>query len=110
MFLNYVDSLTSWHLRILKFFVNPQEWGELHGIEYPSWGAGGPSTVLEHAFSELQGERTFYDQLVKDLFARGLMNTESLHTNMTVQGMFASRTTGIGQQFIAFITSPLSSS
>ena len=36
MFLNFVDSLTPWHLRILKFFDNPQEWGRRNSIAYRS--------------------------------------------------------------------------
>jgi len=109
MFLNFVDTFTPWHLRILKFFDNPQEWGRKSGITYPNWTMGGPSTVLEHTFPELRGRRDFYDQIVKDLFIRGLMNTESLHVTMTSQGMFASRTTSMGKQFINFITSPIES-
>ena len=109
MFLNFVDTFTPWHLRILKFFDNPQEWGRKSGITYPNWTMGGPSTVLEHTFPELRGRRDFYDQIVKDLFIRGLMNTESLHVTMTSQGMFASCTTSMGKQFINFITSPIES-
>lgn len=107
MFLNFVDSLTPWHLKVLKFFENPREWGQKYGITYPSFYMGGASTILEHTFPELSGRREFYDQLVKDLFSRGLMSTDSLHVTVSEQGMFASRTTAMGQQFISFITSPL---
>jgi len=93
-------------LRILKFFDDPQDWGQKNKITYPSWTMGSPSSVLEHAFSELKGRHDFYDQIAKDLFARGLTGTESLHTTMTSQGMFASRTTSMGKQFLKFITSP----
>ncbi len=109
MFLNFVDTFTPWHLIILKFFDNPQEWGRKSGITYPNRTMGGPSEVLEYAFPELRGRRDFYDQIVKDLFIRGLMNTESLHVTMTSQGMLASRTTSMGKQFINFITSPIES-
>ena len=108
MFLNFVDTFTPWHLRMLKFFEDPQAWGQKKGISYPNWSmGGGPVAVLEHTFPELQGRREFYDQLVKDLFSRGLMTTDSLHTMMPEQGMFASRTTAMGKQFMKFITSPL---
>lgn len=106
MFLNYVDTFTSWHLRVLKFFVDPRSWGQKHGITYPSWYAGPPADVLEHTFTELRGRRDFYDQLVKDLFSQGLMNTDSLHVMMAQDGMFASRSTTTGKKFIEFITSP----
>lgn len=109
MFLNFVDTLTPWHLRILKFFDNPQEWGRKNSIIYPSWAMGSPSTVLEHTFPELKERRDFYDQVAKDLFVRGLMNIESLHITITLQGMLASHTTDMGKQFIDFITSPIES-
>jgi hypothetical protein len=106
MFLNFVDSFTPWHLRLLKFFDDPARWAEENKIQYPPWSAGAPSKVLEFVFEELHGKREFYDQLVKDLFARGLMNADSLHAMMTAQGMTASRTTKIGKEFLDFITSP----
>lgn len=107
MFLNYVDSFTPWHLVVLKFFDNPREWGEKHEIRYPSYMSGSPSTILELTFKELQGKQETYDLFVKDLFSRGLLSTDSLHISMTEAGMFAQRTTTLGQQFLSFITSPL---
>jgi hypothetical protein len=110
MFLNYIDSLTTWHLRILKFFENPRGWGKQHGLTFSRCSIGDtPRRILEEAFPDLRGQREFYDVLIRDLFGRGLMNTESLHTTMTEQGIFSSRVTGIGKQFIDFITSPLDS-
>ncbi len=107
MFLNFIDSFMPWHLAILKFFDNPKEWGQRHGITYQSYGMGSPSTILEKSFTELNGKRDLYDLFVKDLFSRGLMSTDSLHTSMSESGMFASRTTDMGKQFLKFITSPL---
>lgn len=108
MFLNFVDMFTSWHLRILEFFDDPVEWGRRNGITYPSWSGGWPATVLEHAFPDLTGRRDFYDVIVKDLFVRGLMNTETLRVSFaTSEGLFASRTTAMGKQLIDFITTPI---
>jgi hypothetical protein len=107
IFLNFIDTLTPCHLRVLKFFENPRAWGEKHGITYPDWYTGSTSVALEHTFPELSGKREFYDLLVKDLFSRGLMNTDSLHTTVTGRGMLDSHTTAMGQQFISFITSPI---
>jgi hypothetical protein len=107
MFLSFIDSFTPWHLAILKFLDNPKEWGQRHGITYQSYGMGSPSTILEKSFTELNGKRDLYDLFVKDLFSRGLMSTDSLHTSMSESGMFASRTTDMGKQFLKFITSPL---
>jgi len=107
MFLEFVDSLTPWHLRVLKFLDNPTEWGRKHGITYPDWSMGGANAALEHAFPELRAKPQLYDIFVKDLYSRGLLSTDSLHTTVTGEGMLASRTTDIGKQFIAFVTSPI---
>ena len=107
MFLEFVDSLTPGHLRVLKFLDNPKGWGQKHGITYPNWSMGGANAALEHAFAEFRGQRQLYDIFVKDLYSRGLLSTDSLHTTVTGEGMLASRTTNIGKQFIVFVTSPL---
>lgn len=106
IFLNLVDLFTPWHLRILKLFQNPQEWAQKQGISYPNWLVGGPDKVLEHAFPDLCGRSDFYEQLVKDLYSQGLMTRDSLKVAVNAQGIFASRTTNMGNQFIGFITSP----
>ena len=106
MFLNYVDDLTPWHLKVLALFNDPAAWGKEHGIRYPSWSAGGPSSVLEHSFPELQGKREFYDQLTRDLDTRGLLRADGIHTTMTAHGMFASRTTDFGKAFLRFVSKP----
>ena len=107
MFLGYIDALTPWHLKILSFFEDPNEWARRRGITFPSRMMGGMATTLEDAMPELKGRREFYDLLVKDLNSRGLLLTDQLHTTVTEQGMRASLTTGYGSQFIAFITSPI---
>ena len=107
MFLNFIDELTSWHLKVLHFFDDPKIWGSQHNISYPKWNSGSPASVLESTFEELRGQRDFYDQVVRDLHYRGLMNIDSLHGTMTVQGMFDSRTTEMAKEFLAFILSPI---
>jgi hypothetical protein len=86
---------------------NPKEWGQKYGITYPDWSMGGANAALEYAFSKLRGKRQLYDIFVKDLYSRGLLSTDSLHTTVTGEGMLASRTTNIGKQFLAFVKSPL---
>lgn len=104
IFLNSVDTLTPWHLKILQLFKNPTEWARVNGINFEN--AGAPAHILEQAFNELRGNRAIYDLLVKDLYANGLMNIESLHTMMTPSGVVASRTTNLGNKFLDFITEP----
>lgn len=98
VFLNLVDSFTELHLRILKVFQSPSP--------PPSVSMGGLSLVLEHNIPELRGNREIYDQLWKDLYSRGLVNTDGLHVTMTGHGLGQKRTTGIGDAFLKFIKEP----
>jgi hypothetical protein len=104
IFLNLIDRYIPWHLVLLQFLDNPLLYGENHGIKYPNWSMGGPATVVEYTFDDLKGKRNFYDQIVKELYSNGLIDSDTfLHTTMTDQGMFSSRTTEMGKQFLRFI-------
>lgn len=98
VFLNLVDSFTELHLRILKVFQAP--------TSPPGMSMGGLSSVLEHNIPELRGNRELYDQLWKDLYSRGLVNTDGLHMTMSGSGLNQKRTTGIGEAFLKFIEEP----
>lgn len=106
VYLHFVDTLTVWHLKILRFFQDPRAYADERGVEFPSWSGGGPSNVLEHTFPELAGKRGIYDQFVRDLHSRGLLGIENLHVMMTATGMFSKRTTPIGDDFLKFIEAP----
>lgn len=106
MYINYIDELTPWHLKILTFFKNPTEWFNENNKSIPSVYMGSPSQILEEAFDELNGRREFYDLIIKELYTKGLLNIDSVHTMMTSSGVFASRTTDFGTQFIKYITKP----
>lgn len=106
IFLNLIDAFTPWHLKILQFFESPTEWARSNGISFGNFYMGAPSDILEQAFPELRGKREFYDKIVKDLYSQGMMSIESLHGMMTFNGMIASRTTNLGNQFLAFIREP----
>ncbi len=96
LFLDYVDSLTERHLQILKIFQAP--------VPPPGSTMGGLGNVLEHNLPELRGRRELYDQLWKDLYSRGLVNTDSLHGTMSGMGLVQKRTTGLGDEFLKFIS------
>lgn len=107
IFLRLIDQLTPWHLRIIALLDNPEKWMRRHTIANPGWGMGGVSTVLEHCFPELRSNREFYDQLVRELQTEGLvMQGQFLHITMTGHGMLESRTSGMGKQFLKFISEP----
>ncbi len=98
LLLSFIDDLTEMHLRILKLFQAPTP---PHGQSI-----GGLNSVLEHCIPELRNRRDIYDQLWTDLYARGLVNTEGLHTTMTGAGLFSRRTTFLGDELLKFISEP----
>lgn len=104
IFLTYIDDFTPWHLRLLAFFDDPAEWGRKVGVRFPSWQMGSPALVLEHSMREMAGQRGFYDIILSTLEQRGLLMSGGFHTTMTAVGMFSSRTTGLGKEFLQFIS------
>lgn len=108
MFLNFIDTLTPLHLRILKFFDNPKEWGRLHGTIFKQYAMASLSAILEDAFKELAGKRNIYDLIAKDLFNKGLIKTQEIHINTYPENLFDSFTTSLGKQFLSFIELPKS--
>lgn len=95
LFLGFVDSLTDQHLRILKIFQAP--------TPPPNMSIGGLGRVLEHNIPELRGRQDLYTQLWRDLYSRGLLNTDGLNVTMSGSGLAAKRTTSLGDAFLKFI-------
>jgi len=109
MFINFVDELTPWHLRLLKYFNNPELWLTQNNIPIPNFYAGGSSAVMHVAFPELETNFAFAGQLIRDLRSRGLSSTDlnSMNTMKTRSGMFSPLATPLGRQFLAYIASPI---
>ena len=110
MYLQYVDFLTPWHLRILKLFEDPNKWFEEHGISIPAADMGTRSIMLEEALPALEDRRDYYEILFKDLHARGLLKTDQIHMGLTRPGVYMGIATDIGTNFLKFITAPISNS
>jgi len=95
LFFDFVDALTEQHLRILKLFQAP--------TPPPNMSMGGLGHVLEHNIPELRGRQDLYTQLWRDLYSRGLLNTDGLNVTMSGNGLAAKRTTNMGDAFLKFI-------
>ena len=92
-----MDQLSEMHLRIIKVFYAPEA--------PPGLSIGGLGNVLEHNIPELRGQRELYDQLWRDLYGRGLVNTDGLHVTMSGNGLIQRRTTGLGEALLKLISS-----
>ncbi len=107
IFLNLVDGLTTWHLRVLALFNSPTKWAEANEKPFPQgWSMGGVSQVIEHAYPELARQGELVDKVVRDLRTEGLADIP-LGTMMTRSGIIESRTNGFGKRFLAFISTPI---
>ncbi len=96
MFLNFVDIMTEWHIRLLRFFKSPPS--------VPGLSIGSLSTVLENHNVELRGRREFYDQIWRDLYLRGFVNIEQLNGTLSGNDLIRDRTTQMGAKFLQFIS------
>ena len=106
MFVNFIDTLTVWHIKLLDLVSDPEAWAKRHHHTFPSLMVGGFSTILESAFPELKGRQSFYDQLGKDLAYQGLANIESFHVTTTGRTLTQKRTTELGDRFMKLISDP----
>ena len=95
LLMSFIDTLTEIHLRILKVFQAPATPSNM--------SVGGLGHVLEFNMNELRNRRDLYDQLWKDLYARGLVNTDHLHMTMSGTGLAERRTTNLGDSLLKFI-------
>ena len=109
MFLWYIETLTTWHIRMLKFFQAPIRMAAARGARTDYSFVSSLAQLLEEGYPELRGRRDFYDQISRDLKTRGLLNApdDMLHTIMSGSGMDAKRTTDMADRFLAFITTPV---
>lgn len=108
IFLNYIDTFTEWHIKILILMVNPRAWFGTHSHSLP--GMGGMGTVegtIKKAYPELAKQPNLLNLVWMDLCNRQLVsgNADTLVAGMTPDGALAKRTTDLGEQFIRFISS-----
>ena len=104
IFLNLLDNFTSWHIRILDLFNNPEEWFKTHNRTFPNYTSAGLSTVLGHAYPELKEQNELSNIIWGDLKRAGLHNSgDTLGGTMTASGLMSQRTTDMGRRFLRYI-------
>ncbi len=107
MFIQWVDSLTVWHLRILRLLADPLQWFQEEKRQPPRYVTmSSLSGLITDAYPELKNQRDLYDLIGKDLDNSGLIEIDNFHTTMSPSGAFERRASELGQQFIRFVTAP----
>ncbi|MFR3216427.1 MAG: hypothetical protein ACLTWE_08045 [Dysgonomonas mossii] len=104
IFLNQIDNFTTWHIKILHFIDDPQEWFTNAGIRPKEYMAGSLHSVIIDAFPELSNQDALLDIIWNDLSTAGFHRTGSLKTMMSSSGLYVSRTTDLGKEFLSFIS------
>lgn len=109
MFLNALDTLTPWHLRLLKCVANPREWAAERKYPLnPSWKPDA-AVIFEAVHRGKMPAENFHLQLLEDLYSRGLAANK---VNPRGQMTFHSdedtlpHLTDMGHKFLDFIAAP----
>jgi hypothetical protein len=109
MFMRYIDELTSWPIKMLRLFFDPNSHFAEMGLAEPwlfkqsnaLWGRSKSShEFVTKAFPGLETKWHFLNQLVYDLAQRGLIATSGLQDTLPDIGPY---TTFAGNRFMAFI-------
>jgi hypothetical protein len=102
IFLNWLDNLTLTHMKVLSFMNKPSEF-----CDNPNGSTMYTiAEIMRMSFSDFNDNRQIYENVVKDLYYKGLINTDNISTHMTSSGAFATRTTDVGKEFITFVSNP----
>lgn len=100
IYMELLERYTVWHLQILAHFYNPEQ-GIGRGNEY----MGGADTPLYRRYPHMQERADLVDKIVVDLQNEGLLAKGSyMHSSMTSNGIYAKRTTMLGDEFLQFIS------
>lgn len=107
IFLNYIDIFTVWHIKILVLVKGPKAWAKRNNHQFPKFDPKGKATLIESAFPDLQNKEYLYEQIWKDLYDKGLVESSRVDVRTEPSSMLESNITSIGSKFIAYITNPL---
>jgi hypothetical protein len=105
LFLNYIDDLTVWHLRVLVLFHDSRKWFKINEKNEPTFAiTSNYEQLLLAAYPELRGNDELFDIIDKELANKGLFSSTGLRPMMSRDAAFQKRTTTLGDQFIKYIS------
>lgn len=106
MFLNLIDSITPWHMKLIDYFYDPRERFKENNIKPTEYMMGSPVSPLVEFYPELVNRDDLINLLVKELYNDGILNIKDLNVSMTSNGMYEPRLTEYGKRFLSFIKEP----
>ncbi len=107
IFLNYIGTFTTWHIKILILFNDPVPWLNKNNITLPriNWTSS-VGEILELAYPELKGQSALVKTIWNDLYSKDLLTGDSklLVMGRNPDGAISKRTTKTGEDFVTFIS------
>lgn len=107
IFFNYINEFSILHIKLLKFFNNPEE--EIQRISISTtYLDSSLIEILLQCYPELKNEESLIMPIADSLYSYALITIEprSLRTQMTSSGLTSSRITQLGKDFLKFISDP----
>ena len=99
IYMELLEKYTVWHLQIVQHFYNP-ELGIGRGNEY----MGAADSPLYRRYPHMKERTDLVDKIVTDLQNEGMLSNGSyMHSSMTSNGIYAKRTTKLGDEFLQFV-------
>lgn len=95
--LNCIERYTIQHLRLLRFLHNPKDYSP---IENKMMGA--TMTLYNDIYPNR--DKSLDNIIIRELYADGLITTDSLFTMTTSHGMLEKKTTALGDEMIKFFS------
>lgn len=110
IFLNHIERFTEWHIRLLKFCSNPQNWFASQGRNPAENGLSGIGLSfrdhLETAYGELRFQKHLVNAIWVDLYNADLLkgNKDMLDQMVIVNETLVPKTTPLGEELIKYIS------
>jgi hypothetical protein len=106
-FMGYIDSFSGLHLKVLKLLSGPENFPQEFRNNASDLMLGGVAQAVQAGVSELRTNPSLISRILADLEREGLLERgTSTPVTMSALGMLAKRTTGIGDAFLEFISTP----
>lgn len=107
--INFIDTSTPWHLIILRFVANPRKWEEDNQRKIPNILGIHLYWVLEEAFPDLKDKRDISQQVITDLWSKGLIETHperetGIFQAPTLESLMKGNITFSGRRILAMLS------
>ena len=106
IYLNLIDFFTPWHLRILKFIDDPPNIYNEYVFRNTIITTNHIGIMLIEFFPELNNNYSLCNQIIKDLYDRGMINPMDRPDINILKLLGSSQTTPFGKAFLQFILTP----